>query len=78
MDSHSYKNVDDENPLKKNMESHLYRNVHDKTYMNMDSHSYRNMHDKNPYTKKRIVVSTEMFMTKINTRRIWIVNCTKM
>ena len=37
----------------KNMDSPLYRNVHDENPYenNMDSHSYRNVHDKNPYTK---------------------------
>ena len=42
----------------------------------MDIHSYRNVHDKNPYTKKWIVIRTEMCMTKTHTRIIWIVICT--
>ena len=53
MDSHSYRNVHDENPYKKNM----------------DSHSYRNVHDENPYKKKWIVIRAEMCMTKIHTTR---------
>ena len=35
--SHSYRNVNEDNPTKKNMESH----------------SHRNMHDESPYTKKK-------------------------
>ena len=30
----------------------------------MDSHSYRNVHDKNPYTNKWIVILTKMCMMK--------------
>ena len=30
MDSHSYRNVHDENPYKNNMDSHSYKNMHDK------------------------------------------------
>ena len=29
IDSHSYRDVHDENTLKKNMDCHSYRNVHD-------------------------------------------------
>ena len=32
--------------------------------MNMDTYSYKHMHDKNPYTKKWIVIRTEMCITK--------------
>ena len=33
------------------------------------SHSYRNVHDRNPYTKKWIVICTEMCMTKTHIQR---------
>ena len=63
--SNSYKAVHDENPKRiwivirtnmcmtkiyKNMDSHSYRDVHDKTPYknNMDSHSYKDVHDENP------------------------------
>ena len=52
IDSHSYRNVHDENAYKKNM----------------DCHSYRNVHDENPYTKKWIVIRTKMCMTKTHTK----------
>ena len=29
MESHSYRNVHDENPYKNNMDSHSYKDVHD-------------------------------------------------
>ena len=44
----------------------------------MDSHLYRNVHDENPYTKKWIVIRTEMCMTKTHSKRIWIVIRTEM
>ena len=44
----------------------------------MYSHLYRNVHDKNPFKKKWIVISTEMYMTKTHTRIISIVIHTKM
>ena len=44
----------------------------------MDSHLYRNVNDENPYTKKWIVICTEMCMTKTNSKIIWIVICTEM
>ena len=53
MDSHSYRNVHDENAYKKNI----------------DSYSYRDVHDKNPYTKKWIVIRTNMCMTKTYSKR---------
>ena len=49
-----------------------------KNHMNMDSHSYRNVHDKNPYNKKWIVIRTEMCMTNTHTARKWIVIRTEM
>ena len=52
----------DKNPFKKNMDSHLYRDVH----------------DKNLCTKKWIVIRTKMCMTKTHIRIIWIVIRTKM
>ena len=47
-----------------NMDSHSYRNVHDKNPYknNMDSHSYINLNDENQ--KKGIVICTEMCMKK--------------
>ena len=36
------------------------------------------MHDRNPYTKKLIVIRTEMYMTKTHSKRIWVVICTEM
>ena len=49
MDSHSYRNVHDENPLEYG--SHSYKDVHDEHRYknNMDSHSYKDVHDENPY-----------------------------
>ena len=40
-----------EKPFKKNMDSHLYINLHEENPFkkNMDSHLYRNLHDENPY-----------------------------
>ena len=34
------------------MDSNSYKDVHDETFKNMDSHLYRILHDKNPYKKK--------------------------
>ena len=50
MDSHSYRDVHDENPYKNNMDSYLYKDVHDKNRYknNMDIHSYKDVHDENP------------------------------
>ena len=48
-----------------NMDSHSYRNMHDKNpYKKMNCHSYRNVHDENTYTRKWIVICTKMCMTK--------------
>ena len=44
----------------------------------MDSHSYRNVNDENPYTKKWIVIHTEICMTRTHSKRIQIVICTEM
>ena len=65
MDSHSYRNVHDENQYTriwivirtnmymtkthKDMDSHSYKHVHDETHKNMDSHSYKDVHDENQY-----------------------------
>ena len=45
MDSHSYRNVDEEKPYEKNMDSHSIKDVHDEDPKEMVRHSYRNVHD---------------------------------
>ena len=53
MESNSLRNVHDENPYKKNTESHLHRMCMTKTHIKRNgSHSYRNVHDENPFKKK--------------------------
>ena len=49
-----------------------------KTHNNMDSHLYRNVHDEKPYNKKWVVIRTEMCLRKTHTKTIWIVIRTKM
>ena len=34
----------------------------------MDRNSYRNVYDENPYTRKLIVIRTNMYMTKTHTK----------
>ena len=51
MDSHSYRNVHDENPFKKKWIVIRTEMCMTKTHMNMDSHLYRNVHDENPFKK---------------------------
>ena len=49
MDSHSYKNVRDENPYTRKLiviRTNMYMT---KTHKNMDSHSYKDVRDENPY-----------------------------
>ena len=66
IDSHSYRNVHDENPYTKKWIVIHIEICNDKNPFKkkMDSHLYRNVHDKNPYTMKWIVIHTEMFTTK--------------
>ena len=53
MESLSHRNVHDENPLTKNMESHLHRMCMTKTHKQRNgSHSHRNVHDENEIKKK--------------------------
>ena len=53
MESHSHRNVHDENLYTKNMESHLHRMCMTKTDIQRNgSHSYRNINDENPFKKK--------------------------
>ena len=74
MDIYSYRILYNENLHKKNITSHSYRNVYDKT----------------PYTKKLIVIRIQLSMTQTHknmyshsyrialTKRIWIVIRTEM
>ena len=39
----------------------------------MDIHSYRNVLDENPFTRKWVVIRTNIYMKKTHTRIIWIV-----
>ena len=36
----------------------------------MDSHLYINVHDKNPFTRKWIVIGTNMYMTKAHSKEM--------
>ena len=49
-----------------------------KTHKNIDSHSYKDVHDKNPFQNKCIVIRTDMCMTKTHSKRIWILIRTEM
>ena len=53
MEIHSHRNVYDENPYTKNIESHLHRMCRTKTHIQQNgSHSYINVHDENPFKNK--------------------------
>ena len=45
----------------------FYRNALEINW-DQNSHLYRNVHDEKPYTKKWIVIRTEMCMTKTDTK----------
>ena len=71
MDSHSYRDVHDENPYNKKWifictEMCIDENPYKK---NINSHSYINVHDENLYTNKWIVIRTEMCMRKTHRTR---------
>ena len=48
MDSHSYRNVHDENPYNKKWIVICTKMCMTKTHKNMDSHAYKDVHDKKP------------------------------
>ena len=61
MESHSHRNVHDENPYTKKWTVIRTEMCMTKTHSKRNgSHSYRNVHDENPYTRKWIVIRTKM------------------